>query len=108
MHFSGSFTRIENLQFWKSAGALVGGEVINWTGQKTAYAVPTETTSTFADTAIPTADPGTANVSITATLSGSLTAEGDSDFIILQASIASTASAGATNTKTMTAQYDEI
>lgn len=107
-NFSGSFTRIDNIQFWKSAGAYVTGEVINWTGQQTAYAVPTESASADATGAVPTADPGTANVSIGGSLSGSLTATGSSDFIILQASVTTAASAGAVNQKTFTLQYDEV
>lgn len=112
-HFSGSFTRIENLQFWMSGtGPYVTGETIAWTGQQTQYATPTgggaSTESVHAQTAVPIADPGTANVSIGGSLAGSLVAEGDSDFIILQASITTAASAGAVNQKTFTLQYDEV
>lgn len=107
-HFSGSFTRVENIQFWKSAGAYVTGETIKWTGQKTAYVAPTTSVSTFATTAVPTADPATANISIGGSLSGSLIAEGDSDFIVLQTSVTTAASAGAVNQKTFTLQYDEV
>lgn len=106
--FSDTFTRIENIQFWKSAGAYVTGETMKWTGQQTEYAAPTESVSTYADTAVPEADPGTANVSIGGALAGSLEAAGDSDFMILQASVTAAASAGATNQKTFTLQYDEV
>jgi len=110
--YTGSFTRIDNIQYWKSAGTYVTGEIINWTGQQTAYAVPTSSASGYATAAVPTSDPGTANVSINATLSGSITSstEGSncSDFVILQATITTAASAGATNTKTFTLQYDEV
>lgn len=107
-NFSDTFTRIENIQFWKSAGTYVTGETIAWTGQKTAYATPTNAVSSFATVAVPTADPATANVSIGGNLAGSLTSAGSSDFIILQASITTAASAGATNQKTFTLQYDEV
>lgn len=107
-NFSGSFTRIDNIQFWKSAGAYVTGETIAWTGEQTSYVAPTESASSYATVATPTADPGTANVSIGGNLSGSLTATGDSDFIILQASVTGAASAGAVNQKTFTLQYDEV
>ena len=107
-NYSGSFTRIDNVQFWKSAGAYVTDEVINWTGQQTEYAAPTTSASSYATTAVATADPGTANVSIGGNLSGSLTTTGASDFMILQASIGSSASAGAVNQKTFTLQYDEV
>lgn len=108
LHFSGTFTRIENLQFWKSAGSYVTGESIVWEGEQTTYATPTNAASTIATTAVPTADPGTANVSIGGSLSGSLTAEGDSDFIVLQTAITGAASAGSTNLKTFVIQYDEV
>ena len=107
-NFSGSFTRIDNIQFWKSAGAYVTGESISWAGEPTSYVAPTNAASSIATAAVPTADPGTANVSIGGSLSGSLTAAGDSDFIILQASVTTAASAGAVNQKTFTLQYDEV
>jgi len=107
-NFSGSFTRIENLQFWKSAGAYVTGETIKWTGNYSTYTTPITVVSTIATTSVPTADPGTANVGIGGSLSGSLTAAGTSDFIILQASVTTAASAGAVNQKTLTLQYDEV
>ncbi len=112
-YFSGSFTRIENLQFWMSGtGPYVTGETIAWTGQQTQYATPTggsaSAQSVHATTAVPTADPGTANVSVGGSLSGSLTSAGYSDYIILQASVTTAASAGAVNQKTFTLQYDEV
>lgn len=107
-NFSGSFTRIDNIQFWKSAGAYVTGETINWTGQQTTYDTPTTSASAYATAAVPTADPGTANVSIGGSLSGSLETAGSSDYIILQTSVTTAASAGAVNQKTFTLQYDEV
>lgn len=107
-NFTGSFTRIENIQFWKSDGAYVTGEQINWTGQATQYNTPTESGSSFATVAVPESDPGTANVSIGGSLSGSLTSDGYSDYIVLQASVTTAASAGAVNQKTFTMQYDEV
>lgn len=106
--FTGTFTRIENIQFWKSAGAYVTGETIKWTGNYSTYATPTNVMSTIATTVLPVADPGTANVGIGGALGGSLTASGNSDFIILQASVTTAASAGAVNQKTLTLQYDEV
>ena len=41
-------------------------------------------------------------------LAGSLVATGYSDYIILQASVTTAASAGAVNQKTFTLQYDEV
>lgn len=84
------------------------GETIAWTGQKTAFVAPTTSASSYATTAIPTADPGTANVSINAALAGSLTTTGSSDFIIMQASVTTAASAGSSNQKVLTISYDEV
>ena len=107
-HFSGSFTRIENLQFWKSAGAYVTGETVKWTGNYSTYTAPIATISTIATTVCPTADPATSNVGIGGSLTGSLEGTGDSDYILLQASVTTAASAGAVNQKTFTLQYDEV
>lgn len=114
-YWGGTFTRIENVQFWKSAGAYVTGESIKCNATTTSYTAtttyvaPTTDASTVSDMqAIPTADPGTANMGITAALAGSLTAAGYSDFIVLQTSVTTGASAGAVNQKTFTLQYDEV
>ena len=106
--WTGSFTRIENLKFWMSGtGPYVTGETIKFTGLATQYAVPTNAVSSYAGTVMPTAEPS-ANVSIGGTTTGSLVATGYSDFIVIQASITTAASAGATNQKTFTLQYDEV
>lgn len=105
-HFSGTFTSVSNLQFWKSDGDLVTGEVINFTGQQTSYVAPTTSASSYATSALGTSS-GTANVGISGTTTASLTSEGSSDFIILQSSVSTAASAGATNQKTFSLAYDE-
>lgn len=107
-HFSGSFTRIENVKIWKSAGSYVSGEGITYTGQTTTFATPTNSQSSEADTALPTSEPGSNNVVIGGSLSGSISAEGDAGFIVLQSTADSTAVSGITNTKTITLQYDEV
>jgi hypothetical protein len=106
--FRGSFTRVDNVKFWKSAGAYVTGETINWTGERTTYATPTNAASSFASATVPTTEPGSANVGIGGSVSGSLTTAGSTDYVILQASVTSAASAGAVNLKTFTLQYDEV
>jgi hypothetical protein len=107
--WSGSFTRIDNVQFWKSAGAYVTGESIKWLGAaNTTYTAATNATSSIATVALPTADPGTANVTIAGVLTGSLTATGFSDYVVQQMQISGTASAGPVNQKTLTLQYDEV
>ena len=115
-HWSGSFTRIENLQFWMSASGTgyVSGEHLlcsattsSYAGTST-YVSPTNASDAKAANAIPTADPAAANIGIGGSLTGSLEATGDSDFIVIQASIESSANAGATQQKEFTLQYDEI
>lgn len=107
-HFSGAFTSISNVQFWKSSGAFVTGETILWKNNGiSTYVQPTSNTSTVATTAVPTSDPGYANVAIANSTSASLSSEGYTDYIVLQQQTSTSASAGATNTKTFTVQYDE-
>lgn len=108
VNFSGSFTNISEIKFWKSAGNYVTGESINFTGQVTSFATPTDSSSSYATSSVPVSEPGSANVSISGSLSGSLTSEGSSDFIVLQSSITTEASASATNEKTFTLTYTEV
>lgn len=113
--WSGTFTQIDNLQFWMSAGSYGTGEVIKWTGSGVDKNMdvdqtgPTTTTSTFAVGSVPSADPGTANVGLGSppNLSGTLTATGSSNFIVLQYQTTASASPGPTNQKTFTLQWDE-
>ena len=108
--FGGTFTKIDNVQFWKSDGAYVTGETIFWTGSATAYTTPVgdENVSTVAVGSVPVADPATANVSIGGSLTGSLIAIGSTDFIVMQLQTTTSTPAGAVNQKTFTLQYDEI
>lgn len=106
-NFTGTFTSISDLRFYKSDGDYVTGEQIDFTGEATSYVIPVVTASTVATTTLPVADPGTANVSIGGNLAGTLVAPGTSDFIVLQNQIASYASSGSTNQKTFTFLYTE-
>ena len=107
-HFTGTFNQIQNIQFWKSAGAEGGGETLYWQdGGRSAYDIPVSTASDHASTAIPTSDPGSSNVSINGDQASSLASAGFSDYIVLQLATTSAAEAGDTETFTMTAQYDE-
>lgn len=117
-HWSGSFTRVENLKFWMSASGTgyVNGESLWFSGTESGYTGtnnatlvnPTTTADTYASHAIVTGAPTDANIGIGGLLTGSLTATGESDFIVIQASITDTASPGATQQKTFTLQYDEV
>lgn len=106
--FTGTFTRIENVKVWKSSGDYITGEGITYTGQTSTFATPTNSQSSEADTALPASEPTDNNVAIGGSLSGSLTSTGSTSFIVLQSTIDTGTSAGITNTKTFTIQYDEV
>ena len=118
--WTGSFTRIDNIQFWMSDSGTgyVSDETLNisattssYAGTDT-YAAPTTNADSQAANTMPVADPAAANIGIDGDLTGSVTtsAAGSnvSDFIVFQASIGSGAGAGAVQTKTFTMQYDEV
>jgi hypothetical protein len=115
-HFSGSFTRIDNLQFWMSASGsgyvtgeklLVSATTASYAGTDS-YVAPTTAADAQANNTMPVADPAAANIGVGGSLTGSLTSAGDGDFIVVQASITGAASAGAVQQKTFTLQYDEV
>jgi hypothetical protein len=107
-HFTDTFNSIDNIQFWMSTDFSPNtGLSVKWEGEETTYATPVKTASTVATTAVPTSDPGTANVSISGSLAGSLSAAGYSDYIVLQLQTTTGAAAGDTSLATFTLQYDE-
>jgi len=117
--WTGSFTRIDNLQFWMSASGTgyVTGEKLGFSGTTgtyagtSTYAAPTTDAEPKANKAMIVADPGAANIGYGGSLTGSITQTTTNnlcDFIIVQASIKNTASAGAVVQKTFTLQYDEV
>lgn len=108
-HFTGTFNKVNNLQFWKSTDFSPNtGLTVYWKGNnQTSYVTPVKTDSSVATAGVPTSDPGTANVSIGGSLAGELTSAGYSDYIVLQLDVASTAAAGDTSLATFTLQYDE-
>lgn len=107
-HFTGTFNTVDNLQFWMSTDFSPNtGLSVKWTGEQVNYVTPVKTTSTVATTAVPTSDPGTANVSIGGSLAGQLTAAGYSDYIVLQLQTTTAAAAGDTSLATFSIQYDE-
>lgn len=107
----GGSSSIQNLQVWRT-GAL-GGSAVHVTNARTttyggaaAAATPVATTSTAATQTMPTAAPGTANLGIGGSLTGSLVATGSSDFLIHQIQTNGADTAGSTST--MNYQYDEV
>lgn len=101
-HWTGTFSSISAVKFWKSVGSLLTGRTLNAgaKGNQT-YVTPTggsTSQSSYATSAIPTAV-------------GSALAPAYSsnycDYIVLQMALASTASPGANGSITYTFQYNE-
>src|SRR5215213_1323892 len=85
----GGSSQIDTLKVWRT-GAL-GGAAVHLTNARTSgyagaatYAQPVSTTSSVATQTMPTSTPGSANLGIGGSLSGSLTATGSSDYIVHQ------------------------
>ena len=106
----GGSTQIDNLKVWRT-GAL-GGAATHLTnaretsyGGADSYVQPVATTSTQADQTMPTSEPATANLGIGGSLTGAITAVGESDYLIhqIQTNVADIAG----STSTMNYQYDE-
>jgi hypothetical protein len=107
-HFTGSFNRIDGCRFWMSTNYSPStGLHIFFKGDQFTYLQPANGTSSIATSSIPQADPGTANVSIGASLSGSLVASGYTDHLVLQMRTDTNAPAGDTSLATYTLTYNE-
>jgi len=106
----GGSSKIDNLKVWRS-GAL-GGAATHVTNARTTtyggaltYATPVASSVSGVDQTMPTSEPGTANLGIGGSLTGSLTATGYSDYLGHQ--IVTNAGDTAGSTSTMYYQYDE-
>lgn len=105
----GGSSAIDNLKVWRTTA--LGGSATHVTNARTSsydrkeYVAPTASDSTVATQAMPTSEPGSANLGIEGSLSGSLTAAGYSDFLVHQIQTDAGDTAGATTT--MHYQYDE-
>lgn len=106
----GGSSNIDNLKIWRT-GAL-GGAAVHLTNATTAsyggaqaYVTPVATDSSIATQTMPTSEPGSANLGIAGSLTGSLTATGSSDYLIhqIQTDVADVAG----STSTLNYQYDE-
>ncbi len=106
--FTGTFNRITDARFWMSTGFSPStGLQVFFSGTQVIYLQPTTGTSSIATSSVPTTDPGTANVSIQGSLTGSLTTSGFTDHIYLQLRTTTAAAAGDTSLATFTLSYTE-
>lgn len=105
----GGSSKIDNLKVWRT-GAL-GGSATHVTNARTSgyvqktYATPVNTSITNVDQAMPTSEPGSANLGIGGSLTGELTGTGYSDYLVHQLITDSGDTAGSSST--MNYQYDE-
>lgn len=106
--FTGTFNKVENIQFWRSTDFSPNtGLTLKWGDSGvSAYATPV-TGENKAPDAIPTSDPGSANVSIGGDITGDLSASGYTDYVVLQLNTTSAAAAGDTSLSILTMNYDE-
>lgn len=109
----GGSSKIDNLKVWRTGALGTGGVHAHITNARMtsyagalAYATPVATAVTTVDQTMPSSVPATANLGIGASLTGSLTATGSSDYLGHQ--ITTDASATAGSTSTMNYQYDEV
>lgn len=99
-HFTGTYSSVSNLKFYKSAGAYVTGESIV-AAVNSAYATPVATTSIVAVSTVPT----TLGTAIVPTAPGA--SPSYSGYITMQLQTTVSTPPGNVNTKTFTLQYDE-
>ena len=110
LSFGGTFTSITNIKLYKSDGAYVTGEVVNY-GCSTSFSVPTGGSyqDSNASTAIPTSAPSTTNVTVGGTTTYTITdTENTTDYIYLQSSVTIQSVSGTVNSKTLTFTWQEI
>ena len=99
--FSGTFTTIDNLRFFKSAGTLPANAFIK-AAVNAAYAAPTNAASAVAVADVPTTEAG----ALAPSAPGA--SPSFSGYITLQMQTTSAAAYGAVPTQTFTLKYDEI
>ena len=99
--FSGVYTTIDNLKFYKSAGTLPANVSIK-AAVNAAYATPTTSTSVVATSNVPT----TLGTALVPTDPGA--SPDYSGYMIMQMQTTGAATPGAVATQTFTLQYDEV
>ena len=105
----GGSSKIDKIKVWRT-GALGGSAVHLTNARETSYveksfATPVATDSTQATQTMPTSEPTGANLGIGGSLTGELTAVGETDLLVHQ--IQTDAGDTAGSTSTMNYQYDE-
>ncbi len=100
-HFTGTYTTIDNLKFWKSAGSLGTGVSIK-AAVNAAFATPTDSTSVVATANVPTVV-GSALVPTSPGASPSY-----DGYIIMQLQTTGAASPGSIGTQTFSLRFDEV
>lgn len=108
--FTGTFTEISNMKFWKSAGTYKTGEDIKAAANQT-YAQPVSTTSAKATVTVPITEGGALSIESAegdpTIIYGASGVSGYTGYIVLQLQSTIALVAGAVNQKTFTFQYDE-
>lgn len=117
MDFAGIANKVDNLQVWKSVGAIDAQadlKASTRTAAQTGYLNPAydaggpiNTVSSDASWDIEEADPAAANLGIGGALGGNLAADGESDYLVLQYQPTASHPAGNITTLTITFQWDE-
>lgn len=107
----GGSSKVKDIKVWYT-GTLSGSDALDSNAKTSAYggaatyATPVNTDSSKATTTMPTSAPGTANLGIGGSLTGELTATGYSDYLVMQLTVHSATTAGAT--LTMNWRYTEV
>lgn len=100
-------TEVQNTRIHKSAGAYKADEDLTFHGLgPVTYATPSEVDLT--DTTIPISLPGSQNLGLSASDTGVLVADGQSDYGRFQITTSASTENGALNAKTITVTYDTI
>jgi len=104
--FSGTFTEISNMKFWKSSGAYLTGELIK-AAANVVYTQPVKTNSTVATVDIPIIE-GSALSIQSAAGTATIVATGYTKYICLQLQTTVSTPSGDLNQKVFLFQYDEV
>jgi len=106
--FTGTFNTVDNVQFWKSTDfSPATGLSVMWAPATPSAYTSGVTSVVTAVSAVPTSDPGDANVRCRGGLASGLVASGYTDYVVLQLVTTSAAAAGDTSLAIFTMNYDE-